>query len=158
MGAEVDASVDRAILGDPVGTVRVRGRSLRGVSVDGALTIASLDELPLLAVVASFAEGLTSVTDAVELRVKESDRIVSSCEMIRRLGGGAEPTAEGFEIVGLGWLDGGDVASFGDHRIAMAAAVAATAARGPVTISGSEAAAVSWPDFYETLEAVWSSR
>lgn len=158
MGVEVDASVDRAILGDPVGTVRVRGTTLRGVAIDGPLTIASLDELPLLAVVASFAEGLTSIANATELRVKESDRIASTCEMIRHLGGGAEPSADGFEVVGLGWLDGGTVHSFGDHRIAMAAGVAATATRNPVEIVGAEAAAVSWPDFYETLEALWSSR
>ncbi len=61
-------------------------------------------------------------------------------------------------MVGLGWLDGGEVASCGDHRIAMAAGVAATATRGPVRITGAEAARVSWPDFYDTLEAVWSSR
>lgn len=158
MGAEVDASVDRAILGDPVGTVRVRGAGLRAVSIDGALTIASLDELPLLAIVASFAEGITTVSDATELRVKESDRIKSTCEMVRALGGGAEATDDGFEVVGLGWLDGGKVSSYGDHRIAMSAAVAATGARGPVRIMGAEAAAVSWPDFFETLEAVWSSR
>ena len=158
MGAEVDASVDRAILGDPVGTVRVRGCGLRAVSIEGALTIASLDELPLLAIVASYAEGITVVGDATELRVKESDRIKSTCEMVRALGGGAEATDDGFEIVGLGWLDGGEVSSYGDHRIAMAAAVAATGARGPVRVLGSEAASVSWPDFYETLEAVWSSR
>lgn len=158
MGAEVSASVDRAILGDPVGTVRVRGAGLRAVSVEGALTIATLDELPLLAIVACYAEGLTVVADATELRVKESDRIHSTCEMVRALGGGAEPTADGFEVVGLGWLDGGEVASYGDHRIAMAAAVAATRSRSSVRITGADAAAVSWPDFYETLEAVWSSQ
>jgi 3-phosphoshikimate 1-carboxyvinyltransferase len=158
MGAEVDASVDRAILGDPVGTVRVRGRTLRGVEISGALAIASLDELPLLGIVASFADGFTSVHDAAELRAKESDRIASTCEMVHRLGGGAEPAPDGFQIVGLGCLDGGVVESHGDHRIAMAAGVAATASRGAVTIDGAEAAAVSWPDFYETLEAVWSSR
>ena len=158
MGAEVEASVDRAILGDPVGTVRVRGASLHGIEITGALTVASLDELPLFAIVASFAEGISKVADAGELRVKESDRIESTCEMVRQLGGGAEPTADGFEIVGLGWLDGGEVRSHGDHRIAMAAAVAATKARGTVIVSGAGAAAVSWPDFYETLEALWSSR
>jgi len=158
MGAEVDASVDRAILGDPVGSVRVRGAGLRGVHIEGALTIASLDELPLLAIVACFAEGITTVGDATELRVKESDRIKSTCEMVRALGGGAEAKEDGFEVVGLGWLDGGEVSSYGDHRVAMAAAVAATGARGPVRIIGADAASVSWPDFYETLESVWSSR
>ena len=158
MGAEVDASVDRALFGDPIGTVRVRGASLRAVTVDGALTIASLDELPLLGVLASFAEGITRVRDATELRVKESDRIAATCETIRALGGGAQATADGFEVVGLGWLDGGTVSSHGDHRIAMAAAIAATATQGPVEIVDPGVAAVSWGDFYETLEAVWSSR
>lgn len=158
MGAEVDASVDRALLGDPIGTVRVRGAGLRAVSIDGALTIATLDELPLLAIVACFAEGITVVADATELRVKESDRIKSTCEMVRALGGGAEATADGFQIVGLGWLDGGEVSSYGDHRIAMSAGVAATGAQGPIRVRGADAAAVSWPDFYETLEAVWSSQ
>jgi len=158
MGAQIDASVDRAVLGDPIGTVTVRGSGLRGVRVDGPLTVAALDELPLVAVVASYAEGVTLVCDAAELRAKESDRIASTCEMVRQLGGGAEATSDGFEVVGLGWLDGGDVDSYGDHRIAMAAGVAATAARGPVAVVGSEAAGVSWPDFYETLEALWSSR
>jgi len=158
MGAEVEASVDRAILGDPVGTVRVRGKSLHAIDISGALSIASLDELPLVAIVASFADGLTSVRDAAELRAKESDRIASTCDMVRRLGGGAEPAADGFQIVGLGWLDGGEVETYGDHRIAMAAGVAATASREVVSIVGAEAAAVSWPDFYDTLEAVWSSR
>ncbi len=158
MGAQVDASVDRAILGDPVGTVRVRGNSLHAIEISGALSIASLDELPLVAILASYAEGITSVRDAAELRAKESDRIASTCEMVQRLGGGAEPSAEGFEIVGLGWLDGGVVEAYGDHRIAMAAGVAATASRDDVIIEGAEVAGVSWPDFFETLEAVWSSR
>jgi 3-phosphoshikimate 1-carboxyvinyltransferase len=158
MGAGVEASVDRALLGDPIGTVRVRGGTLRAIDIEGALTVATLDELPLFAIVASFAEGVSKVRDAAELRVKESDRIRSTCEMVHRLGGGAAATGDGFEVVGLGWLDGGEVDSHGDHRIALASAVAATSARGPVTVSRAAAAAVSWPDFYETLEALWSSR
>jgi 3-phosphoshikimate 1-carboxyvinyltransferase len=78
--------------------------------------------------------------------------------MIRSLGGGAEATDDGFEVLGTGFLEGGIVDSAGDHRIAMAAAVAATAARRTVRIVGSSAAGVSWPSFYETLEAVWLSR
>jgi 3-phosphoshikimate 1-carboxyvinyltransferase len=98
------------------------------------------------------------VRDAHELRAKESDRIESTVNMIRSLGGGAEPTEDGFAVVGTGWLEPGTVASEGDHRIAMSAAVAATGATGPVTIEGAEVAAVSWPGFYEQLEAVWSSQ
>lgn len=158
MGATVTGEVTGAVLGDPVGTVGVQGSGLRGVSVSGALAAAALDELPLLAVVASYAEGTTVVADAKELRAKESDRIASTVAMIHALGGGAQANADGFEVLGLGWLDGGVVEADGDHRIAMAGAVAATAATGPVTISGAETVVVSWPRFFEALEALWSSR
>jgi 3-phosphoshikimate 1-carboxyvinyltransferase len=158
MGAVVSGEVTGAILGDPVGTVAVRGNGLRGTTVGGALTAASLDELPLVAVVASYAEGITRVSDASELRTKESDRIASTVAMVNGLGGGARPEDDGFEVLGIGWLDGGTVDAGGDHRIAMAGAVAATGAAGPVTITGAGAAGVSWPRFYEALEALWSSR
>jgi 3-phosphoshikimate 1-carboxyvinyltransferase len=158
MGAIVTGEVTGAILGDPVGTVIVEGNGLRATEVAGALTAASLDELPLVAVVASYAEGVTRVVDAAELRAKESDRIATTVAMINGLGGGAQVLEDGFEVLGLGWLESGTVVADGDHRIAMAAAVAATAATGPVTISGADAAGVSWPRFYEALEALWSSR
>jgi 3-phosphoshikimate 1-carboxyvinyltransferase len=157
MGARIEAEVTRAILGDPVGNVTVHGGPLRGVRVDGDLVAAALDELPLVAVLGSFAEGVTEVADAAELRGKESDRIATSCEMIRALGGGAEESEDGFQIVGLGWLEGGTVDSHTDHRIAMAAGVAATGATGQVRVERADAAAVSWPDFYDTLDEMWSS-
>jgi 3-phosphoshikimate 1-carboxyvinyltransferase len=158
MGAEVGAEVTRDLGGDPVGRVWVRGRGLRGTEVSGVLTAAALDELPLVAVLGAYAEGMTTVRDAGELRAKESDRIATTVEMIRQLGGGAEATDDGFAVVGTGWLEEGTVDAAGDHRIAMAAAVAATGATGPVTIAGSDAAAVSWPSFFDDVEAMWSSR
>ena len=158
MGASITGEVTGAVLGDPVGTVGVTGNGLRGTEVHGALAAAALDELPLVAVVASYAEGVTRVRDAGELRAKESDRIASTVAMINALGGGAQATRDGFEVLGLGWLDGGVVAAEGDHRIAMAGAVAATGATGPVTISGADTVGVSWPRFFEALEALWSSR
>lgn len=158
MGAGIEAEVTRAVLGDPVGNVTVHGAPLRGVRVGGDLVASTLDELPLVAVLGAYAEGITEVTDAEELRGKESDRIATSCEMIRALGGGAEEASDGFQVIGLGWLDGGTVDSHTDHRIAMAAGVAATGATGKVRIERAEAAAVSWPDFYDTLGEVWSSR
>jgi 3-phosphoshikimate 1-carboxyvinyltransferase len=158
MGAEVHGEVTGSIHGDPVGTVSVTGASLRSVEVAGDTVAAAIDELPLVAVLGAYAEGITIVRDAAELRVKESDRTQSTAAMIRALGGGAEATDDGFEVLGTGFLDGGTVDAAGDHRIAMAGAVAATAAQGAVTIIGSSVAGVSWPSFYETLEAVWSSR
>ncbi len=157
MGATVTGKVTGAVLGDPVGSVGVRGSGLQGINVSGALTAAALDELPLLAIVASYAEGITRVADAAELKAKESDRIATTVAMVNALGGGAQAHDDGFEVLGLGWLDGGVVEAGGDHRIAMAGAVAATGATGPVTISGAGSIGVSWPRFFEALEALWSS-
>jgi 3-phosphoshikimate 1-carboxyvinyltransferase len=158
MGAEVSAEVTGAVHGDPVGIVSVTGAGLMAVEVAGSTAAAAIDELPLVAVLGAYAEGVTVVDDAAELRVKESDRIGSTVEMIRSLGGAAEETEAGFTVVGAGFLETGMVDAAGDHRIAMAAGVAATGATGPVTIEGASAAAVSWPTFYDTLEAMWSSR
>lgn len=158
MGADVRAEVTGAIHGDPVGVVSVAGVGLTAIEVSGTLAAAAIDELPIVAVLGAYAEGITVVRDAAELRVKESDRIDSTVAMIRSLGGGAEPTADGFEVLGTGFLEGGTVAAAGDHRIAMSAGVAATGTDGPVTIEGVSVAAVSWPTFFDTLEAVWSSR
>jgi 3-phosphoshikimate 1-carboxyvinyltransferase len=158
MGADVQGEVTGSIHGDPVGTVSVTGANLRSVEVSGDTVAAAIDELPLVAVLGAYAEGITIVRDAAELRVKESDRTQTTATMIRALGGGAEATQDGFEVLGTGFLDGGIVDAAGDHRIAMAGAVAATAAQGAVTIVGASVAGVSWPSFYETLEAVWSSR
>lgn len=155
MGAGIEAVVTGSIGGDPVGDVKVTGRSLRAVDISGDLVASALDELPLVAVVAAFAEGVTTVSGAEELRVKESDRIASTTAMIRALQGGIEPADDGFQVVGTGLLSGGTVDSAGDHRIAMAAAVAGLRADSPVEVLDADCAAVSWPDFYETLEAVW---
>ena len=86
----------------------------------------------------------------------ESDRIASTVDLIRSLGGGAEPKSDGFDVLGTGFLEGGFVETHGDHRIAMAAAVAATQARDTVTIADAEVASVSWPGFYRALEGLWS--
>jgi 3-phosphoshikimate 1-carboxyvinyltransferase len=154
MGAGIEAIVTGSIGGDPVGDVKVSGRPLVGVDVRGDLVASALDELPLLAVVASFAEGVTTVSQASELRVKESDRIMSTTAMIRALRGTIEPAEDGFQVVGTGFLSDGTVEAAGDHRIAMSAAIAGLRADGRVEILDADCAAVSWPDFYETLETL----
>ncbi|MDX1691458.1 MAG: 3-phosphoshikimate 1-carboxyvinyltransferase [Acidimicrobiia bacterium] len=155
MGVDVAIEATGDVLGDPVGDVRVRGAKLEGVRIDGHLVARTLDEIPLLAVLAAAAEGDTVIADATELRVKESDRVETTVAMLRALGGEAEETPDGFVVAG-GFLKPGTVDSEGDHRIALAAAVAATVA-GQVEIEGFDASAVSWPGFVEELEAVWSS-
>ncbi len=156
MGAGIEASVTGSTGGDPVGTVTVHGRPLHGVTIGGDLVASALDELPLVAVVAAFAEGITSVSDAAELRAKESDRIDAVVAMMRALDGGIEPRDDGFDVVGTGFLTGGTIETASDHRIAMAGAVAATKADDAVIITDAEVASVSWPGFYSTLESLWS--
>ena len=156
MGAVVHAEVTGSTGGDPVGTVTVEGGDLRGVSISGDLVASSLDELPLVAVVAAYAEGITSVSDAAELRTKESDRIDAVVAMLRALDGGIEARDDGFDVVGTGFLTGGTIETASDHRIAMAGAVAATKAHDTVIITDAEVASVSWPGFYSTLESLWS--
>ncbi|MGI9584083.1 MAG: 3-phosphoshikimate 1-carboxyvinyltransferase [Acidimicrobiia bacterium] len=156
MGAGIEAEVSGSMGGDPVGDVTVVGGDLQAVEVDGDLVASALDELPLVAVVAAYGEGLTTVRDAAELRAKESDRIASMAKMIRAMGGGFEERTDGFDVVGTGFLDGATVDPDHDHRIAMAAAVAATRASGDVVITDADVASVSWPGFYKQLENLWS--
>jgi len=156
MGAAITVEVTGATGGDPVGDVTVSEHGLTGTTIDGPLTAAALDELPLVAIVGAFAEGITSVRGAGELRAKESDRIDSVTAMVRALGGGIEPRSDGFDVVGTGFLEGGAVTTHHDHRIAMAAAVAATRIPDRVVIRDAEVAAISWPSFYATLEELWS--
>jgi 3-phosphoshikimate 1-carboxyvinyltransferase len=158
MGARVDRSSTGTVLGDPVGDVRVVGAALHGIVVGGDTAARAVDELPLVGILAAAADGTTRVRDAGELRVKESDRIASTVGMICAVGGTAEATDDGFVVTGTGTLQGGTVDAAGDHRIAMAGAVAATASRDPIEVLGFEAAGVSWPEFDTALEALWSSR
>lgn len=158
MGARVERRVDRLVMGDPVGDVTVTGAGLRGTHIGAHLAVRTIDELPLVAMCAGIAEGETRVVGAGELRVKESDRIVSVVELLRSLGADAETTDDGFIVSGGTRYRAGRADSRGDHRIAMAAAVAAVAADGPVTVDGFDAASVSWPGFSEALEAAWSSQ
>ena len=158
MGARVDRRVTRMVMGDPVGDVIVTGAGLRGAHVGGDLSIRTIDEMPLVAICAGVAEGETRVTGAADLRSKETDRIAAVVALVRDLGGTAEEAPDGFVVGGVPRYRSARTESRGDHRIAMAAAVGAAAAAGPVTVDGFAAAAVSWPGFEEVLEAAWSSR
>lgn len=156
MGARVDTQVTGLVHGDPVGDVTVTGEQLRPLAVGGSLAVRALDELPLVAVLGAAAHGETVVSDAAELRVKESDRVAATVRLVRDLGGQAQAEADGFVVFGKGNLSGGEVQAGGDHRIAMAGAVAAVIAPEGVAVNGFECAAVSWPGFAEALEALWS--
>jgi len=137
--------------GEPVATIRARACELRGTEVGGAEIPLAIDELPLVALAACFAEGTTTIGDAEELRRKESDRVASTCEALTALGGTVEPREDGMSIEGSGGLRGGTVHSHGDHRIAMLAAIAGRASAEGVEVEGMDAARVSYPRFEADL-------
>ncbi|MGH2347845.1 MAG: 3-phosphoshikimate 1-carboxyvinyltransferase [bacterium] len=153
MGADVEVRQDGVWAGEPVGTVVVRGRGLRGISIGGALPPRVIDELPVLCVAATAATGATEITDAAELRVKESDRIGAIAGALKALAGEVEERPDGLTVYGSR-LRGGRVSSHSDHRLAMAFAVAGLLGAGPVVIEGAETIGVSFPGFFQTLETL----
>ena len=150
MGAAVEAEVT-STGAEPVGRVRVHAAGLRGVHVTAAEVPSLIDELPLLAVIASQAQGRTLVEGAEELRVKETDRIEAVATNLRAMGCPIEVRPDGFAIDGPCRLRGATLASFDDHRIAMAFAVAGLVADGATTIEGAECVAISYPGFFPAL-------
>jgi 3-phosphoshikimate 1-carboxyvinyltransferase len=156
MGAEIEVEPLGERGGEPTGRLRVRPASLRGVEVGGAEVPLAIDELPLVALAACFAEGTTTIRDAAELRRKESDRIATVSTALTALGGEVEATEDGMVITGSGGLRGGSIDSHGDHRIAMLGAVAGLASRGGVEVHGMDAAAVSYPGFEADLGSLLS--
>jgi len=137
--------------GEPTANIELRTSPLHATEVGGAEIPLAIDELPLVALAACFAEGTTVIRDAEELRRKESDRIETVTAALRALGGTVEPTEDGMVIEGTGGLRGGTVESHGDHRIAMLGAVAGLASREGVEVVGMDAAAVSYPGFEDDL-------
>ena len=159
MGADIDIvdEVDDGL--EPRGTLVVRHAPLRGARIDGELALRSLDELPVLSVAAAFASGPTTIADAAELRVKESDRIARVAAGLRSLGVTVDERPDGMTIhppeggpVGPATID-----ASGDHRLAMSFAVAGRMTPGGVTIEAADAVASSWPGFYEALAALSGS-
>ncbi|HET9197015.1 MAG TPA: 3-phosphoshikimate 1-carboxyvinyltransferase [Solirubrobacterales bacterium] len=154
MGAVIEREGETEVGGEPVATLRVRSAPLRATEVGGAEIPLAIDELPLVALAACFAEGTTVIRDAGELRRKESDRIETVTAALRALGGSVEPTEEGMVVEGTGGLAGGTIESHGDHRIAMLGAVAGLASREGVEVHGIDAAAVSYPGFERDLASL----
>jgi 3-phosphoshikimate 1-carboxyvinyltransferase len=151
MGAEIEIEPVGERGGEPTGTIRARASSLQGTEVGGEEIPLTIDELPLLALAACFAEGPTTIRDAGELRRKESDRIATTSEALAAVGADVEPTEDGMRIEGGGGLRGGTIDSHGDHRIAMLGAVAGLASQQGVEVEGMGAAAVSYPRFEADL-------
>jgi 3-phosphoshikimate 1-carboxyvinyltransferase len=153
MGADIEMVATSERLGEPVGELRVTSAPLHGTTVEGAEIPWVIDEIPVLAVAAACAEGLTEFRDAAELRVKESDRIATVGELLSRLGIGSEQGDDRLVVRG-GRLQAGEVDSHGDHRIAMTAAVAAGAIEGETRVRGWRSVATSYPEFTADLAAL----
>lgn len=150
MGAGVTITVTRE-LPEPMGNIEVAARPLRAIAIEEPEVPAILDELPLLGIVAAYANGTTTVRGARELRVKESDRIAVLVRGLQKLGGAVTEVDDGYDVTGGSQLHGGTVESGGDHRLAMAFAIAALGASAPVTIEDSECVAISHPAFFAEL-------
>jgi 3-phosphoshikimate 1-carboxyvinyltransferase len=140
--------------GEPIGDITVESSDLEGMDVGGAWIPNIIDEIPMLAVLGTRTKKGIRIRDASELRAKESDRIRAVAQNLRALGADAEEYPDGLFVPGNQRLRGGIIDSFGDHRIAMAFAVGALFADGPVTIERPQCAAISFPGFFELLNKV----
>jgi len=140
--------------GELVGTVRVEGSRLGSAEIAGADSAALIDEIPVLAAIAPFTEQGIRIRDAKELRVKESDRIKAVAMNLRAMGAQVDEHEDGLTIPGGQRLHGAEIDSLGDHRIAMAFSIAALRAEGETLIKGADAATISFPAFFKTLETL----
>jgi 3-phosphoshikimate 1-carboxyvinyltransferase len=154
MGASIHMVSLQSSHGEVVGDLAVKGASLKGGVVEGEQIPLVIDELPMLAALAPFTEEGIEIRDAAELRVKESDRIAALAENLRRMGAKVEERPDGLRVEGrkAGKLRGAEIDPRGDHRIAMAFAVAALAAEGATVIRDADCAGVSFPSFYQELD------
>jgi 3-phosphoshikimate 1-carboxyvinyltransferase len=156
MGASLQMLSVRSAHGEIVGDLAVKGAALQGGVIEGQQIPLVIDELPMLAALGPYTEQGIEIRDAAELRVKESDRIAALAENLRRMGATVEERPDGLRVEGrkAGPLRGAEIEPHGDHRIAMAFAVAALAAHGPTIIRDADCAGVSYPTFFDDLERV----
>ncbi len=151
MGGQMEMLDIREQSGEPVADVLVRHSQLKGIEICGDMVPRAIDEFPVISVAAALAEGITTIRDAEELRVKETDRIDAMVSELGKLGGQVEGRPDGMVITGVEQLNGGTVTSHGDHRIAMSLAVAALSARDSVTIQDAACTETSFPGFWDLL-------
>lgn len=151
MGGQIELLDIREQSGEPVADILVRYSQLKGIEISGDMVPRAIDEFPVISVAAALAEGITTIRDAEELRVKETDRIDAMVSELSKLGGQVEGRADGMVITGVEQLSGGTVTSHGDHRIAMSMAVAALSAKDSVTIQDAACTETSFPGFWGLL-------
>ena len=153
LGVKYSLLNERTSGGEPTADILVEKTPMRGIELTAQDVPSMVDELPLVALLCAFAEGESRITGAGELRVKESDRIRTTAELIRNIGGDVEELSDGFVIRGKKKLRGGDIDSYLDHRIAMTGAVALLASENGGNVYRPECCAISFPDFFEKLGA-----
>lgn len=154
MGAKISVPNLESMNGELIGDIDIEHSPLRGGTIEGGLTAALIDEIPVLAVLGAATEQGITVKDASELRIKETDRIQAVVGNLRKMGVEAEESGDGMFIPGRQRFRAARIDSFGDHRIAMAFAVAGLAADGQTVIEEAEAASISFPEFWDTLTRV----
>jgi 3-phosphoshikimate 1-carboxyvinyltransferase len=154
MGADIELIDVSEINGEPRATLCVRAAKLKGIEIGADMIPRLIDEIPILAVAASLAEGETVIRDAAELRVKETDRIRTVAEGLNALGAKVEELPDGLRILGQPSLRGGQASSLGDHRLAMAWAIAGMLSKEGVSVEDMAAADVSYPDFLSVIKKV----
>jgi 3-phosphoshikimate 1-carboxyvinyltransferase len=154
MGAQIKILDVSSSGGELIGDVLIRKSRIQGGVLEKARTAALIDEIPVLAVLGAASEEGLIVRDASELRLKETDRIATIAENFKRMGLKIELSQDGFQVPGRQEFHAAELDSFGDHRIAMAFSVAALAADGPSTVLDADAASVSFPEFFDTLQRV----
>ncbi|MBQ7265786.1 MAG: 3-phosphoshikimate 1-carboxyvinyltransferase [Firmicutes bacterium] len=151
MGGDISVENERNTTGEPIGDIRVRYSELKAITLEGDIIPRMIDEIPVFVVAALCAEGTTVIRDATELKVKESNRIVTMIEELGKMGAELSETEDGMIISGKQKLKGNTVYSHLDHRVAMSCAVAALIAEGTTTITEAECVNISFPDFFEVL-------
>ena len=156
MGAYVSESIDTSGHGEEIGNISIEGGGLKGIEIGGDIVPNIIDEIPIIAVAGALAEGTTVIKDAAELRVKESDRISAVAGNLKSMGVNVRETDDGMVIRGGNQLTGANIDSYGDHRIAMAFAVAGLFADGVTIINNADCIAVSYPSFGSHLEKLIS--
>ena len=154
MGGDIQLLDQREVSGEPVADILVRSSQLKECAIGGSVVPRAIDEFPAICVAAACAEGVTTIREARELRVKETDRIAAMATNLRALGVPVEECEDGMTVSGVERLSGGSVNSFGDHRIAMSLSVAALVSAAGITISDTECVSTSFPSFYPLLEKV----
>lgn len=154
MGADIVLMNEQEINGEPVADIRVRSSNLVGTTIGGDSIPYLIDEIPVLAVAAAMADGETVVQDAVELRHKETDRIIAIVKTLQKLGAEIKEHPDGFTIRGGQLLRGAVCDSYGDHRMAMTATVAGLVAQGETIIEGAGCVNISYPNFFDTLDSI----